>query len=419
METVPIYQVRFNSTFWYKTDGAVEIFLECSNYLPAMSILLNAERLTFYQNNATNCFYNTGLDHQNIHLDSNDVLEIHQFQFPNCPSFSGETCTNVPREGTNFYEIISGLLSVPNVNFLDENQNLTAGATGTSRFDYSSTESKQSRLGNHGNQGIGEERRPEILVETLRDFDQYFKRCNSFTNWPFDHPLSPSELSMSGFYYQGTDDCVSCFKCGGGIRNWEEDDDVWVEHARWFPRCSYLCGKMGHEFVNTVQDLYQNNDQVKRYMVLERLNDLDGTIFSAYEEQNLCHFHFGQSRRRRAIACKNEHCPLMTEKPFYPQYSEYNERCKTMSSKRMALAGYFYYYPCRSYVCYYCGDIQLICDHTDNVQLVLMKHARSSPFCDYIRSRCLLSERAITVAQYVSTKSTIRKYYCTVIYRDV
>lgn len=37
------------------------------------------------------------------------------------------------------------------------------------------------------------------------------------------------------------------------MRNWEPDDDAWVEHARWFPKCPFLLQNRGQEFVTLVQ----------------------------------------------------------------------------------------------------------------------------------------------------------------------
>ncbi|KAK6993405.1 baculoviral IAP repeat-containing protein 7 [Biomphalaria glabrata] len=50
----------------------------------------------------------------------------------------------------------------------------------------------------------------------------------------------------------GYSDCARCFYCGGGLRNWGDEDDVWVEHARWFPKCAYIRQQMGQVFVDTV-----------------------------------------------------------------------------------------------------------------------------------------------------------------------
>ncbi|KAH9487785.1 Baculoviral IAP repeat-containing protein 7-B [Bulinus truncatus] len=73
---------------------------------------------------------------------------------------------------------------------------------------------------------------------------------------------SPSEVAQiesyitgNPDYYEGRGDCTRCFHCGGGLTNWEIDDDVWVEHAKWFPKCGYLLEQMGEKFILAVQEL--------------------------------------------------------------------------------------------------------------------------------------------------------------------
>ena len=34
----------------------------------------------------------------------------------------------------------------------------------------------------------------------------------------------------------GKRDTVQCFSCAGCLGNWEEGDDPWKEHAKWFPK---------------------------------------------------------------------------------------------------------------------------------------------------------------------------------------
>ena len=34
----------------------------------------------------------------------------------------------------------------------------------------------------------------------------------------------------------GKRDTVQCFSCGGCLGNWEDGDDPWKEHAKWFPK---------------------------------------------------------------------------------------------------------------------------------------------------------------------------------------
>ncbi|KAL5004352.1 hypothetical protein ScPMuIL_017808 [Solemya velum] len=79
-------------------------------------------------------------------------------------------------------------------------------------------------------------------------------RLSSFSGWPVYKSQTPQELATSGLFYTGFGDAVRCFFCGGGLRNWEDSDDPWVEHARWFPRCSFVQQVKGLDFVKDVQE---------------------------------------------------------------------------------------------------------------------------------------------------------------------
>ncbi|XP_053555686.1 baculoviral IAP repeat-containing protein 1 [Bombina bombina] len=65
-------------------------------------------------------------------------------------------------------------------------------------------------------------------------------RLNSFTDWPFYVKVQPSDLAHAGFFFTGRRDDVQCFSCVGCLGNWEENDDPWREHAKWFPECQFL-----------------------------------------------------------------------------------------------------------------------------------------------------------------------------------
>lgn len=54
----------------------------------------------------------------------------------------------------------------------------------------------------------------------------------------------------------GMSDCVKCFQCDGGLRNWLPGDIPWVEHARWFPQCSHVRLCKGQEFIDTIEEMY-------------------------------------------------------------------------------------------------------------------------------------------------------------------
>lgn len=77
-------------------------------------------------------------------------------------------------------------------------------------------------------------------------------RLRSYENWPLSIKQRPDKLSEAGFYYTGKGDQTVCFHCGGGLKDWEESDEPWVEHALWFSKCTYLVLIKGKEFVDKV-----------------------------------------------------------------------------------------------------------------------------------------------------------------------
>ncbi|XP_044147662.1 baculoviral IAP repeat-containing protein 1-like [Bufo gargarizans] len=78
---------------------------------------------------------------------------------------------------------------------------------------------------------------PEDVMESMEEEDV---RLQSFTFWPVYALIKPCTLAEAGFFFTGTRDNVQCFSCGGCLGNWEEKDDPWKEHAKWFPMCTFL-----------------------------------------------------------------------------------------------------------------------------------------------------------------------------------
>ncbi|XP_048380368.2 baculoviral IAP repeat-containing protein 1-like isoform X2 [Stegostoma tigrinum] len=72
-------------------------------------------------------------------------------------------------------------------------------------------------------------------------------RLESFQGWPSYARTEPGLLAGAGFFYTGVKDQVQCFSCDGSLANWEEGDDPWQEHAKWFPQCEYLQGQKSEE----------------------------------------------------------------------------------------------------------------------------------------------------------------------------
>ncbi|XP_014774540.1 putative inhibitor of apoptosis isoform X1 [Octopus bimaculoides] len=66
------------------------------------------------------------------------------------------------------------------------------------------------------------------------------ERLKTFSSWPKDKKQKPEVLAEAGFFHNGKSDTVICFSCDGGLCNWDDDDQPWHEHARWFPRCTFV-----------------------------------------------------------------------------------------------------------------------------------------------------------------------------------
>lgn len=85
---------------------------------------------------------------------------------------------------------------------------------------------------------------PEFALESAR--------LRSFDDWPKTMKQKPQQLSDAGFFYTMKGDRVKCFSCGGGLRDWDENDVPWEQHARWFGHCEYLLLVKGQEYVDEI-----------------------------------------------------------------------------------------------------------------------------------------------------------------------
>ncbi|MDP0589516.1 MAG: RING-HC finger protein [Candidatus Endonucleobacter bathymodioli] len=86
-------------------------------------------------------------------------------------------------------------------------------------------------------------------------------RIDTYASWPTHITQTPIALAEAGFFFTGTDDHVRCYCCGIGLKSWDTEDDPWVEHAHWSPKCTYILEKKGTTFVNSVQAQVQRQQQ--------------------------------------------------------------------------------------------------------------------------------------------------------------
>lgn len=84
------------------------------------------------------------------------------------------------------------------------------------------------------------------------DFVSKERRMETFKQWPKCMKQKPADLAEAGFYYLGVGDQTICFYCGGGLKDWEETDDPWEQHAFWFPKCNHVLLKKGQDFIDQV-----------------------------------------------------------------------------------------------------------------------------------------------------------------------
>ncbi|CAF1230151.1 unnamed protein product [Rotaria magnacalcarata] len=72
------------------------------------------------------------------------------------------------------------------------------------------------------------------------------ERHASYATWPSVDFPRVCALVRAGFFYTGTRTIITCFYCNGSLQDCGPNDNPLIEHARWFPQCTYarqLCGE--------------------------------------------------------------------------------------------------------------------------------------------------------------------------------
>lgn len=88
--------------------------------------------------------------------------------------------------------------------------------------------------------------RPNSLPENgyiaYPEYSSFESRVNSFPLYDYPECIGPSRptaesLAAAGFFYMGPNDESICYKCGGGIHNWNSKDDPQQVHDLYFEKC--------------------------------------------------------------------------------------------------------------------------------------------------------------------------------------
>ncbi|EDW99808.1 uncharacterized protein Dyak_GE23121, isoform B [Drosophila yakuba] len=85
---------------------------------------------------------------------------------------------------------------------------------------------------------------PEYAVESAR--------LRTFEAWPRNLKQKPHQLAEAGFFYTGVGDRVRCFSCGGGLKDWDDNDEPWEQHALWLSQCRFVKLMKGQLYIDTV-----------------------------------------------------------------------------------------------------------------------------------------------------------------------
>lgn len=102
--------------------------------------------------------------------------------------------------------------------------------------------------------GTNRPKYPEYSLES--------NRLTTFKGWPSQLSQKPAALAKSGLFYLGQSDRCKCFYCGGILYDWDTNDDVWVEHAKWFSECPWIKLSKGEPFIRQVQlEMQQSQNQ--------------------------------------------------------------------------------------------------------------------------------------------------------------
>uniref|UniRef100_A0A8C3K6P2 NLR family apoptosis inhibitory protein n=1 Tax=Calidris pygmaea TaxID=425635 RepID=A0A8C3K6P2_9CHAR len=111
--------------------------------------------------------------------------------------------------------------------------------------------------GNISKYDVRVKRLEEDPAEEIYRYSTEDVRLQSFERWPFyARGAKPDSLARAGFFFTGKKDTVQCFACGGCLGNWEDGDDPWREHAKWFPECEFLQSKKSSEEIKQYIETY-------------------------------------------------------------------------------------------------------------------------------------------------------------------
>ncbi|XP_058066268.1 death-associated inhibitor of apoptosis 1-like [Anopheles bellator] len=191
-------------------------------------------------------FYYTGIENRvkcnfcclenNVWEPGDDILLLHLNRSPECPLFIKRASNNVPID-IDFQDYYLDDLPFARKYGIAR----TIESAHTVDDDYSAVMGQLSNVALGNTTIVQSSAYPRYAAEAVR--------FRSFQHWPTSIHQKPQQLSDAGFFYTGSADRVVCFSCGGGLENWQKDDEPWEQHAFWYNFCKYLTLKKGLIFI--------------------------------------------------------------------------------------------------------------------------------------------------------------------------
>jgi hypothetical protein len=87
----------------------------------------------------------------------------------------------------------------------------------------------------------------------IKGYEDYGSRLATFDLWPVGKRPPKAELADCGFIYIADDMC-QCFNCEVVLHEWQENDNVWKDHAKYSLNCDYVLFRKGEDFIASVRD---------------------------------------------------------------------------------------------------------------------------------------------------------------------
>ncbi|XP_016970888.2 death-associated inhibitor of apoptosis 1 isoform X2 [Drosophila rhopaloa] len=205
----------------------------------------------------------------------------HQKWSPNCPLLRRRTTNNVPlniealdrilpeisydicgsNDSTTAVELREDSYAEGSIPMSQINQSHTANATatvvGSASHPPMSSIATQATTATQASGDVQPElcRTPAASGNYFPEYPEYAvesTRLRTFEAWPRNLKQKPQQLAEAGFFYTGVGDRVRCFSCGGGLKDWDDNDEPWEQHALWLSQCRFVKLMKGQVYIDTV-----------------------------------------------------------------------------------------------------------------------------------------------------------------------